>query len=68
MDSVGEELERLARLKASGDLSDEEYELLKSRFLDSIPNEPEPEPEPIKKKKSMKDFFIRTLTLRRLDE
>ncbi len=58
MDSVGEELERLARLKASGDLSDEEYELLKSRLLDSIPNEPEPEPEPepeaIKKKKKKK--------------
>ena len=35
MDSVGEELERLARLRASGDLSDEEYELLKSRVIDS---------------------------------
>ena len=34
MDSVGEELERLARLKASGDLSESEYELLKARLID----------------------------------
>ncbi len=33
MDSVGEELERLARLRASGDLSDAEYELLKERLI-----------------------------------
>ena len=34
MDSVGEELERLARLKASGNLSESEYELLKARLID----------------------------------
>ena len=33
MDSVGEELERLARLRASGDLTDAEYELLKTKLI-----------------------------------
>ncbi len=33
MDSVEEELERLARLRTSGDLSDAEYELLKARLI-----------------------------------
>jgi len=34
VDSVGEELERLARLRASGDLSDSEYELLKAQLIE----------------------------------
>jgi len=33
VDSVGEELERLARLRASGDLTDAEYELLKTQLI-----------------------------------
>ncbi len=33
MDSVGEELERLARLRVSGDLTDAEYELLKTKLI-----------------------------------
>jgi len=33
VDSVGEELERLARLRASGDLTDAEYELLKTKLI-----------------------------------
>ena len=33
MDPVGEELERLARLRASGHLSNDEFEALKARLL-----------------------------------
>ena len=33
MDSVGQRLERLARLRTSGDLSDAEHELLKERLI-----------------------------------
>ncbi len=33
MDSVGQRLERLARLRTSGDLSDAEHELLKARLI-----------------------------------
>ena len=34
MDSIGEELERLAALRAGGDLSEEEYEELKKNLID----------------------------------
>jgi uncharacterized membrane protein YccF (DUF307 family) len=42
MDSVGEELERLARLRASGDLTDGEFEILKARLIGTEPNAPAP--------------------------
>ena len=45
MGSVGEELERLARLKASGDLTSAEYEALKARVLSEVIEEASPEPE-----------------------
>ena len=42
MDSVGEELERLARLRASGDLTDGEFQSLKARLIGTEPNAPAP--------------------------
>jgi len=44
MDSVGGELERLARLRASGDLEEEEYKILKARFIDQAGHKTIPEP------------------------
>ena len=40
MNPIDEELERLARLRAAGDLSDEEYDALKARLLDAPQVEP----------------------------
>ncbi len=42
MDPVGEELERLARLRASGDLTDGEFQILKARLIGTEPNAPAP--------------------------
>jgi len=71
MDSVGKELERLARLRAAGDLSDEEYDTLKARLLDApqvVPPTQEgseltsastPKPEEIKRDSSVQLPAIR---------
>ena len=43
MEPVGEELERLARLRASGDITEAEFEVLKARVLEGVSAE-EPDP------------------------
>lgn len=43
MDSVGEELVRLAGLLGSGDLTDEEFETLKAGLIGTDPNSPAPD-------------------------
>ena len=46
MEPVGEELERLARLRASGDITEAEFEVLKARVLEGVSAE-EPDPPAI---------------------
>jgi hypothetical protein len=43
MEPVGEELERLARLRASGDITEAEFEVLKARLIEGVAAE-EPDP------------------------
>ena len=43
MEPIGEELERLARLQLSGDITEAEFEVLKARVLEGVSAE-EPAP------------------------
>jgi hypothetical protein len=60
MDAVGEELERLARLRASGDLADEEYEILKARLIGLVDDDPVPnsDAEPSESPQSLDEIVV----------